>query len=163
MNTAPSWLRRFRFNLRILLYVVAVFALLLTLGPQLYQWFYSIPLAHSVMEFNARYADHPVGKFEPPLTETEIVDQISARLPNLSASSAVKSVYSSIARTRRIPRDASLDICPGLQQADGTSYTVWWIDLNIMTGRNTAYTFRIRENNEPVAKPKGEPELVLSR
>jgi hypothetical protein len=48
---------------------------------------------------------------------------------------------------------------PGWVLSDGTHYTVWWINLDVPTGKNSGYGLRIRENNAPIAKPKDEPNL----
>ena len=85
---------------------------------------------------------------------------IRAQLPNLNTGEDVKAIYSRIARTRRLPRSSSLDAIPGWTTAAGNSYTVWWINLNVMTGKNTGYALRFRENNHPAAKPKGEAVLA---
>jgi hypothetical protein len=77
---------RLRFGLRFLLAAVAVAALLLGGGRELYYWYFSVPLADAVASFNLRAADDPVGKLEPPLTEDEIVSSIQSQLPELNAS-----------------------------------------------------------------------------
>jgi hypothetical protein len=121
-----------RFNLRSLFYVTAVLALLLAFGPKVYDWYYltqAIPLADVVASFNRRAADHRIGQREPPVTESEMVTSISSQLPNLRANNEVKSIYSDIVRSRRVPQDASLNSIPGWELQDGTHYTVWWINL----------------------------------
>jgi hypothetical protein len=157
--------RRFRFGLKVLLLAVFVFAILLTAGMSLYNWYYTVPtvpLADAVGAFNSRYAGDAVGKYEPLLTEAEILAAIRAQLRTLPASKQVVAAYSTIARTRRIPQDASLHAIPRFQLKDGTEFTVWWINLDVTTGKNSGYALRIRENNAPIAKPKDEPRLELS-
>jgi hypothetical protein len=134
----------------------------LTTGPIVYKWYFAvptIPLADAVATFNARHKDDPVGQFEPPITEAEVITSIRTQLPNLLASKTVKSIYSDILRTSRIPHDASFHAISGWELRDGNRYTVWWINLDVRTGKDSGYGLRIRENNAPVAKPKDEPKL----
>ena len=165
LDTTPREKWRFRFSVRSLLYAVVLLALLLTFGPRIYEWYYagpSDPLGDAVASFNARYKDDPIGGYETPVTEAEIIASIRSQLPNLPASGQVKSIYSDIVRTRRLPRDVSLSVIPGWVLSDGTHHTVWWIDLYVPTGKNSGFTLRIRENNAPMAKPKDEPKLERS-
>lgn len=157
-----------RFSLRTLLYAVAVLAILLTIATLLYQRYNAvptIPLADLVASFNARYGDDPVGKYEPPITEAEIVAAINAainlQLPSLEASTRAKAIYSKIVQTKRVPQDTSLYAMNGWELKDGTSYTVWWVNLDVRIGKNAGFGLRIRENNAPAAKPKGEPKMNL--
>jgi len=157
--------RRFRFGVKDLLLAVMVFAIVLTAGMSLYKWYFAvptIPLVDAVGAFNSRYADDPIGKYEPLLTEAEIIAAIRTKLPTLSASKQVIAAYSKIAVTGRIPQDASLHAIPRFQLKDGTEFTVWWINLDVTTGKNSGYALRIRENNSPIAKPKDEPKLKPS-
>jgi len=149
----------FRFGLRSLFYAILVLAILLTLGLKINDWYHTVPLADEVVFFNVRSSDNSVGKNEPPITEAEIVASIRAQLPNLSANSEIKAIYANIVRTKRLPYDASLNAIPGWVVKDGTSYTVWWINLDVRTGGNSGYGLRIRENNQPAAKPLDEPKL----
>jgi hypothetical protein len=154
--------RRFRFNLKSMLLAMVALAVLLTLGAKIYEWYYAgptLPLADAVASFNAQYTNDPIGKFEPPLTETEIIASIRSQLPGLQASDQVKSVYAEIVRKKRVPQGASLNSMPGYDLGNGQSYTVWWINLDVPTGKNSGYGLRIRENNSPGAKPEGEPKL----
>jgi hypothetical protein len=162
MNTTTSEQRRLQFGLRFLICSVAALALLLTLGLRIYDWYKSapsIPLADAVASFNGQYLDDPVGKFEPPVIEAEILASIRAQLPNLPAKGHVKAIYAEILRTRRIPQGASLHADSSWELRNGTRYTVWWINLGVPTGKNSGYALRIRENNAPAAKPDDEPTL----
>jgi len=161
---ATSLKRRFRFRVRAFLYIVALIALLLAFAPRIYEWYYAvptIPLADLVASFNAQYGAEPVGKYEPPVTEAEIVAAIKQQLPSLPAAPRTAAIYSSIVQSKRAPQDARLYAMSGFQLKDGTEYTVWWINLDVVTGKNSGFGLRIRENNAPVAKPKGEPKLKL--
>jgi hypothetical protein len=161
-HAASTDKRRFRFGVRSLLYAVAALALLLTFGQRVYQWYYAIPrvlVAEAVAKFNARFAHDAVGKHEPQITESEIVAAIRSQIPSLPASDAVKAIFSEITNTGLLPHDASLDAMSGWTLKDGTNYTVWWINLDVKTGEGSGFSLRIRENNEPVAKPITEPKL----
>jgi hypothetical protein len=88
-----------------------------------------------------------------------MVNAIRSQLPALRASNKVKAIYADIARTRELPHDASLHSMSGWTWKDGTHYTVWWINLDVFTGPKSGYGLRIRENNQPIAKPPDEPKL----
>jgi hypothetical protein len=72
-----------------------------------------------------------------------------------------RAIYSRIVQTRRVPQDARLYAMNGWVLKDGTHYTVWWVNIDVVTGKNAGFGLRIKENNAPVAKPKGEPKLEL--
>lgn len=148
---------RVRFGIRTLILIIAVAAVLIVAGRSLYHRYTTIPLSQSVAAFNATASEHPVGRHEPPLTEEEIVKAIEAQLPTLDASDKVKSIYSRIAKSRRLPLDADLDPIPGYSPSSGERYTVWWINLNVMTGPNSGYGLRIRETDNPVAADDSKP------
>lgn len=154
---------KFRFNLLFLLIIFLIASVLLTFGPMAYQWYFAIPtisLSQEVASFNSRATSDLVGEHEPEITEEEVVASINSQLQSLSANSQIKATYAEIARTRRLPNDSAypgqigLNSMSGWTLKDGTHYTVWWINLNIK-----GYGLRIRENNQPVAKPSDEPEL----
>ena len=149
---------RWQFSLRTLLLGVAALAILLVAGRHFYDWYFSTPLVDAVTSFNARASSDFVGKYEPPITEDEIVSSIEAQLPNLDANDQVKAIYSRIAHTGRLPPGASLNSIPGYSPASGTPVTfVWWINLEIMTGKKSGYGLRIRETNNPkVAAQKSQ-------
>jgi len=161
MSTSTS--RGVRFNLRSVLALFALLALLLVCGKWLYEWYYAtptVPLADFVATFNAAYAHDDVGQFEPALTEAEVLTAIRVQLANLQASDQVKSIYARILRTQRVPQNASLDAMTRYSHSNASHFTVWWINLEVKTGANRGYGLRIRENNSPVAKPKGEKPLT---
>jgi hypothetical protein len=142
---------RLQFGLRSLFFTIAVVALLVWSAQKLHDCYFSMPLAEAVASFNARAGDDPVGKLEPPITEDEVVASIHSQLPTLNATSQVKAIYNRIARIRRLPKGAALDPIPGYATASGKHYTVWWINLNVMTSKNSGYGLRIRETNNPAA------------
>jgi hypothetical protein len=47
----------------------------------------------------------------------------------------------------------------GYQIATGKTFTVWWINLDVRIGKDSGYGLRIRENNNPAAKPRDEGKL----
>ena len=161
-QTASDTNRVFRFNLKFMLLVVVVVAVLLAVGTKIYDWYYAaptVPLADAVASFNAKYGNEGVGRLEPPLSEAEIIASIRSQLPRLQASDQVKSAYAEIVRKKRIPQGASLHAMPGYSLGNGNHFTVWWINLDVPIGKNSGYGLRIRENNSPTAKPEGEPKL----
>lgn len=139
--------------------------LLLTFAPIVFNRYFAAPttsIADAVASFNARYADDPVAKLEPPLTEAEILAAIRVELPKLPASRQGKAILAEILRAKRLPAGASLHGDSGYQLANGNFYTVWWINLLVPIGKNFNDGLRIRENNTPVAKPKNEVQLQRS-
>jgi hypothetical protein len=149
--------RRLRYGLRSLFFTMTAIAALLWSGLCFYDWYFSVPLSAAVEAFNDRAAEDPVGKLEPKLTEDEVISSIQSQLPTLAASSQVKTIYSRIARRRRLPLGASLDSIPGYSPALGQQYTVWWINLDVMTGKKAGFGLRIRETNHPSAATPSVP------
>lgn len=145
-----------------LLIAFVLLALLLPCGSWMYNRYFSIPkvpLADAMAAFNAQARRHPVGRHEPRLSEAEVVAAIRSQVSAIPASSDVKAIYSEIARTKQLPKDASLEPIAGWTVKGGRDYTVWWINLNISVGENRGFGLRIRENNQPAAKPADEPNL----
>jgi hypothetical protein len=152
MNELPNKQSSFfRFRLITLIVVIAALAVLFVAGMRAYEWYTSTPLSASVDAFNVLARTDAVGKHEPPLTEDEIVTAIETQLPTLKASHQVKAIFARIARTRRLPRGALLNSIPGYEPVAGKRYTVWWINLDVMTGPTSGYGLRIRETDNPVA------------
>jgi hypothetical protein len=142
---------RLRFGLRSLFAATAIVAVAVWSALQIYDWYYSVPLADAVASFNNRAADDPVGKLEPKLTEDEIVASIQSQLPVLDANHRTKAIYRQIVRNKRLPRSATLDSMPGYSPTVGKQYTVWWINLSVVTDENAGFGLRIRETNNPAA------------
>jgi hypothetical protein len=110
----------------------------------------TVPLDDVVAQFNTDAANDPVGQLEPPLTADEVVGAIRRQLPNLNASPQVVEMLRRIAQTRTLPVDAKVHADSGYT-IRGTTSVVWWINLDLVTGPNTGYGLRIRENNSPRA------------
>jgi hypothetical protein len=117
------------------------------------------PLATAVAGFNTKASTDPVGYPEPPLTEAEIVAVIQKELPTLQASDDVKRIFADIVRTRKLPPDAMLSAQAQWKLQNGTTYTVWWIQLDVVIGRSY-WALKTRQNNTPAAKPAAEPALT---
>jgi hypothetical protein len=118
---------RFRFSVKVMLCTVALFAVLLAFGPRIYNWYYTsptIPLASAFSSFNAQYGDDPVGRYEPPVTEAEILASIRAQLPGLATQKEVQAIYSDVIRSRRIPDGTRLYAGSSYQLRDGSIRTV---------------------------------------
>jgi len=148
MRSLTRW--RLQFGLRFLFFSIAAVALLIWGSRRLYDWYTSIPLADAVASFNSKAQADSVGRLEPPLTEDEVVTAIESQLPTLDASRQVKSIYREIVRTRRVPRRGSLEAMPGFGSGPSQK-VVWWINLDLMTNKNTGYGLRIRATDDPVA------------
>jgi len=130
---------------------MAVVAVAIWGAIQLHTWYFSVALADAVAAFNRSAQSNTVGRLEPPLTEDEVVTSIQRQLPTLkSKSSQVKAIFGQIARVRRLPRSVSLAPTTAYRMA-GKSKMVWWIDLSVMTSKDTGYTLRIRRTDNPAA------------
>lgn len=136
---------RLRFQLRTLLWSVAVIAVLLFAISQFITWHGSTPLREAVIAFNARARSDPIGMDKPPLTEGEIVRALVSQLPNLDADNQVKATYGRIAKSRRLTRNAALESVTVATSADG-KYVIemWGIYLRIDTNDDEDHRLRIR-------------------
>ena len=106
----------------------------------------AITLAEAVKEFNQRAQNAATGKTQPPLTEDEAVAAIRGWIrERVPATDDVYQVYQTIADTRMLPEGATLRFTTGWSGFNGHDFDVWWVDLNIKTGPNTGYTFRLRD------------------
>ena len=145
---------RIRYRLRTLIAAMAFVAFVLVVSRNLYDWYTSTPLEAAVSAFNTRAGLDPIGKHEPPLSGDEVVAAIQRRVPTLGAGPRVKAIYSRIARTRRLPRGASLSSNTTYATGNGLGkteqFTVWWVNLDVMTGPQIGYSLRIRETDDPV-------------
>jgi len=166
----------FRFSLATLLLVFFATSVVLTLWLKLYHRTPEVPtisLTTLVTRFNNTEAwNHPVGQHEPPLTEEEVLAAIRAQLPSLSSYPEAQAIYAELLRTGRISEAHLMDplnpnfplygliAIPGWSPREGTIYTTWWINFQILVpAPYSASSLRIRENNHPHAKPADEPAL----
>lgn len=96
---------RVRFSLRLVLIAFVLLAIGLTAGIKFYNWYFSVPLADAVNEFNRRHA------MSVNITwEDELSDSIRRQLPTLESSDEVKNILARIAETRTLPPQAFLDV-----------------------------------------------------
>ncbi len=105
-------------------------------------------LAKAVESFNKKAAKNPVGKFQSALTVGEVVAAIRGwdrkRHP---VDDKTYEVYRSIAETGTMPKTAKLEYTTGRGPNNGYDFTVWWVNLDVMTSETTGYTFRIRKRS----------------
>jgi len=155
---APAPKRRwFQFSLRGLFLAIAIGALIVWGGQRFLDWYQSVPLADEVASFNAREAGNQFRRMVP-LTEEQVVVAIESQLPIIDASQPVNAIYSRIVRTRRLPRGASLSTT-GRPVTPNSREFVPWVDLDVMTGKRTGYTLKVREMaysavpTDPATKP----------
>jgi uncharacterized protein (TIGR03067 family) len=99
-------------------------------------------LLDAVKEFNQRARWNET---EPALTEDEVVAAIRGwNREQHPATDKVYKTYQTIADTKKLPAEATLTYttkCTG----NRLEFDVWWVDLNIKTGVDSGYTFRIRD------------------
>lgn len=105
-----------------------------------------VTLAEAVKEFNRRAREDATGKTQPALTEDEVVAAIRGwDREEEPVTDDIYKAYQAIADTRKLPAGAALEFitrCWG--RNDPYEFDVWWINLEIMTGPDTGYGFRIR-------------------
>jgi hypothetical protein len=103
-------------------------------------------LAYAVKEFNQQAQADATGKDQPALTTDEAVAAIRGWIrERVLATDEVYKVYQTIADTGRLPQGATLSFCTSWTGFNNHEFDVWWIDLNIKTGPDKGYTFRIRD------------------
>jgi hypothetical protein len=109
-------------------------------------------LQDAVAAFNERAQKNPVGPTRPPLTDEEVVAAIRGWIrEQVQVTDEVFAVYERIADTGRLPKGAEIRFTTGWTGYRGYDFDVWWIDLDISTGPNTGYTYRIRDQNAGAA------------
>ena len=103
-------------------------------------------LGNAVKEFNQRAQKDATGKDQPALTEDEVVAAIRGWIrERIPATDEVYKVYQTIADTKKLPEGATLTFTTKWSGFNKHEFDVLWVDLNIKTGVNTRYTFRIRD------------------
>jgi hypothetical protein len=112
-------------------------------------------LADAVKEFNQRARKDATGKDQLALTEDEVVAAIRGWVrEQVPASDEVYKVYQTIADTKKLPDGATLEFRTKWPKFNNYEFDVWWVNLNIKTGADAGYTFRIRDRKlrcRPVA------------
>lgn len=119
------------------------------------------PLKEAVASFNEKVAKY-FSKHETmpsiytkdqfpktPLTEDEVVAAIRGwKCEEEKADEKTYRIYQRIADSRVLPAGAELGFhfhWYHFHEHDEYEFLVWWIDLDVMTSKNTGYTFRIRD------------------
>jgi len=115
------------------------------------------PLKEAVAAFNDKAAAH-LSATEPrgdssvrpaPLTEDEVIAAIGGwNREKQKIDDTTYRTFREIADARVLPPGATLRFSSFWHQdaeQDEYEFLVWWIDLDVMTGENTGYTFRIRD------------------
>ncbi len=107
----------------------------------------TVSLKAAVEDFNQKARTHPIGKSQPPLTEDEVIAAIRGWIPEDTprVTDDIYDKFQEIAESRELAKGADLSFRPGWTGYRGYSFKVWWIYLSIKTGKNTGYTFRIRD------------------
>ena len=101
-------------------------------------------LEKGVDEFNKKAGKDPIGKFEPPLSASEVVAAIRAwDRQKIPVDDETFSLFEEIVRTGQLPLGSTIDSTTNWSTGE-FNYQVWWIDLNLRTGPNRGYTYRIR-------------------
>lgn len=104
------------------------------------------PLADAIQDFNQRATRDVIGKGQPALTDDEVVAAIRGWIRKQHpASDEVYKVYQTIANTKKLPEGTTLTFTTKWLWPNEYEFDVWWVDLNIKTGSDTEYTFRIRD------------------
>jgi hypothetical protein len=106
-----------------------------------------VSLADAVKACNERASRDPIGLAEPPLTEDEVLASLRAimRSQHPRMTDDVHNALQKVALTRMLPAKAKRDFTNEWLGYNGYSFTVWWIDLSIMTGDKTGYSYRLRD------------------
>jgi hypothetical protein len=159
--TPATHRRWFRFGLRTLFVLVTMVGVLIWGARGFLDWYYSTPLADAIARFNTLAAKDMVGKLESPLTETEAISSIKSQLGTPDMDQEVKEVFSRIVRTQRLPQGCGLSWITDWSPDGGRIFTVWWVDLDVITRNGTRYRMRLRATNKPIfaqATGRGAPE-----
>jgi hypothetical protein len=103
-------------------------------------------LTDAVKEFNQRAQQDATGNDQPALTEDEVVAAIRGWIrERFPATDEVYKVYQTIADTKKLPEGATLTFTTKWSGFNKHEFDVWWVDLNIKTGVDTGYRYRIRD------------------
>lgn len=104
------------------------------------------PLVDAIADLNSKTAKEAIGNLQPPLTEAEVVAAIRGwvRRARPPATDETYLAFQNVATTGLLPDGARLDYTTSWSY-NGYDFDVWWLDLTLMTGEKTFYTFRIRE------------------
>ncbi len=107
------------------------------------------PLVDAVRSFNARAAQDPIGKVQPPLTVDEVVAAIqwtAYEHQNLPVSAAELRAFQHVADTRMLPPGAEFEVLTRFEPDELHVFSGWSVRLRMPreTGGGT-YAFPVRE------------------
>jgi len=105
-------------------------------------------LAEAVRVFNARAANNPVGKDQPPLTQDEVIAAIRWALlhPNkLPVSDKTLQAVKKITDSRELPQGFELEVLTGFQPNNQMEVTKWSVRLRIPAEPSGTTCISIRE------------------
>lgn len=119
-----------------------------------------VSLADAVKEFNNRAGRDAVGSAEPVLTEDEVIAALRGiiRSQHPQMTDDIYDALQKVVTTGMMPAKASLTFTTGWGYK-GHKFRVWWVDLSIMTGENTGYTYRLRDrkiSSRPLTDAEGK-------
>ena len=114
-----------------------------SLSPQ------STSLADAVRTFNAKYADDPIGKHQPPLTADEVVAAIcwhSRDREDLPVTEEEFLAFRQIYETERLPEGWRLQAATTVRPDERSEFEEWTVQLRVPRKEGKeAYEFLIRE------------------
>ncbi len=134
-------------------------------GDRAIATFDGVPLDFLVNKFNLETAENPLSTIEPKLTADEVVASIYAWQVKHrdDMDDATIAIFEKIVETRKLPKDATLDLITRWQ-IEGREFDVWWVNLEIKTGEKTGYALRVRERFIKTRPFKGPgARLIIER
>ncbi len=107
-------------------------------------------LADAVQAFNARAANGPIGKEQPPLTEEEVSAAIRWRAldrKQLPVTDAEFRAFLTVAETRKLPLGSQLEVITHFEPNDEVTFEAWSVRLVMprQEQKGSTYAFLIRE------------------
>jgi hypothetical protein len=119
-----------------------------------------VSLVDAVKAFNSSAARNVVGSAEPLLTEDEVIAAVRgivrSQYPRMTDD--VYNALQKIVVTGMLPANATLTFITGWRY-EGYFFKVWWVDLSVMTGEKTGYTYRLRDrkiSSRPLTEAESE-------
>ena len=96
-----------------------------------------VPLDAAVRKFNARAAEHPIGKAQPPLTDDAVIAAIRWNLldrEKLNISDETARLLDAVPQTRTLPEEFTLEFEEGYEPNDRVTFDAWMVKLRIPGG-----------------------------
>jgi hypothetical protein len=105
------------------------------------------PLADSIETFNRAAATDEIGKTQNPLTEQEVVAAILMWEPTKDSpvSNALLEQFRSIAKTKELPHNATIEKLTGYDPGGDHVFDVWSVRIRMQRPDDSSYSFVIRE------------------